>query len=95
MFTVGGTSSLYRFSGEINCTGTSAAAQASLNLKWTDTGSQAQTQTVTDTCTALGSGSIAQLTYTLRAKTGTTITYGVTIANTPTYDVSVTLESLR
>jgi hypothetical protein len=92
MVTVGGTSTLYRFVGEINCTATSAAAQAALNLKWTDTGSQAQTLTVTDTCTALGSGSVADMVHAIRAKTGTTITYGVTITNTPTYDVDVRLE---
>ena len=92
MVTVGGTSTAYRFTGTINCTATSAAAQASLNLKWTDTGSQAQTLTVTDTCTALGSGSVADMVHAIRAKNATAITFGVTIANTPTYDVDVRLE---
>jgi hypothetical protein len=95
MVTVGGTSQLYRFSGEINCTATSAAAQATLNLKWTDTGSQAQTLSVTDTCTALGSGSVSDMIHAIRAKNGTAVTWGVAITNTPTYDADIRLEQMN
>ena len=86
--------SVYRFSGTIDCTTTSAAATASLNLKWTDTSNTAQTLTVTSTCTTLGASSLADMVRAIRAKSGTTITYGVSIANTPTYDVSVRLEAM-
>jgi len=88
------TASMWRFSGTINCTTTSAAATATLNLKYTDTASTAQTVSVTDTCTALVTTGIPQLVQALRAKASTAITWGVTIANTPTYDVSVRLEKM-
>lgn len=84
----------WRFTGSINCTTTSAGATATLNLKYTDTANTAQTVSVTDTCTALVTSGVPQITQSIRAKSGTNITWGVTIANTPTYDVSVTLELL-
>ena len=92
MVTVGGTSTAYRFTGTLNCTTTSAAATASLNLKWTDTSSTAQTLTVTITCTALGASSIADMVHAIRAKNATAITFGVSIVNTPTFDIDVRLE---
>lgn len=94
MFTVGATAALFRLTGTINCTTTSAAAVAQLNIKYTDTGSTAQTVSVSDTCTSLVTTGIPNLVIALRAKASTTITYGVTITNTPTYDVSVRLESM-
>jgi hypothetical protein len=89
------TSQLFRFIGTVNCTTTSAAATATLNLKYTDTGSTAQTVSVTDTCTALVTTGVPNLNVGLRVKAGTNITYGVTIANTPTYDVDVRLEQMN
>jgi hypothetical protein len=89
------TSGSWRFSGDVNCTGSSAAATATLTLSWTDTSNTAQTQTVTATCTTLGSSSLGQITYSFRAKSGTNISWAVSIANTPTYDVDVALESVN
>ena len=94
MFTVGGTTSDFRFSGGTACTTSSAAATATLNLKYTDTSGTAQTVSVTSTCTTLGSASVSQITQSFRAKNATAITFGVTIANTPTYDVFARLEAL-
>jgi len=94
MFTVGGSAAVFRFTGTINCTTTSAAATATLNLKYTDTGSAAQTVSVTDTCTTLVTSGIPNLVLAIRAKAATAITFGVTIVNTPTYDVSVRLEAM-
>jgi hypothetical protein len=85
---------LFRFSGQVDCTTSSAAATATLNLKWTDTSNTAQTLSVTATCTTLGAASLADMVHAIRAKASTAITYGVTIANTPTYDVDVRLETL-
>jgi len=82
---------LYQFVGEINCTTSSASATATLNLKWTDSSNTAQTQSFLSTCTTLGASSVNQTVYPVRAKSGTAITWGVTIANTPTYDVDVRL----
>ena len=86
--------SAWRFTGTINCTTTSAAATATLNLKYTDTGNTAQTVSVTDTCTTLVTSGVPNLITGIRAKASTAITWGVTIANTPTYDVSVRLEKM-
>jgi hypothetical protein len=94
MFTVGSANAAFQFSGTPECTTSSAAATATLNLKWTDVSSTAQTISVTATCTTLGASSIADMIHTFRAKAGTAITYGVTIVNTPTYDVSVRLEQM-
>lgn len=95
LFTVGAATTLFHFSGTVNCTTSSAAATATLNLKYTDSASTAQTVSVTDTCTSLVTSGIPNIDVALRAKTGTVITYGVTIANTPTYDVDVALEQLH
>jgi len=94
MVTVGGTSLAYRFTGQLDCTTSSAAATATLNLKWTDTSTTAQTLSATATCTTLGAASFADLLHFIRAKTGTAITIGVTIVNTPTFDYDVRLETM-
>ncbi len=82
----------YRFNGEINCTTASASATATLNLKYFDTSNTAQTVSATATCTTLGVASVGSINTFFRQINGHSITYGVTIANTPTYDVSVRLE---
>ena len=87
------TSYLYTLLGTINCTTTSASATATLNFKYTDTGSTAQTVSVTDTCTTLITTGVPNINVAARIKAGTTPTWGVTIANTPTYDVDVRMES--
>jgi hypothetical protein len=91
MITVGASSAPYIFNGTIACTTSSAAATATLNLKYTDVSGTSQTVSATATCTSLGAASVAQISQTIYAKNATNITYGVTIANTPTYDVSVSL----
>lgn len=88
----GSNTNVYRLTGTINCTTTSAAAVAQLNIKYTDTANTAQTVSISDTCTALVTTGIPQEVIGIRAKSGTAITYGVAITNTPTYDVSVRLE---
>jgi hypothetical protein len=94
MVTVGGTALSYRFTGNVTCTTSSAAATATLNLKWTDTSTTAQTWTGLATCTTLGTASFADILHFIRAKASTTITIGVTIANTPTFDYDVRLETM-
>ncbi len=86
----------YLFDGWINCTTASAAATATLNIKFTDTGSFAQTfspATALATCTTLGTASIAYFTVPFRAKSSVAVTYGITIANTPTFDYFVRLKT--
>ncbi len=82
----------YRFNGVVNCTAASASATATLNLKYFDTSNTAQTVSATATCTTLGASSVGSINTFFRQINGHSITYGVTIANTPTYDVSVRLE---
>jgi hypothetical protein len=94
MVTVGGTSLAYRFTGEVNCATSVSTATATLNLKWTDTSTTAQEWSVTATCTTLGSASFGDLIHFIRAKTGTAITIGVTVANSPNYDYDVRLETM-
>jgi hypothetical protein len=91
MLTVGSANTDYLFHGTVNCTASSASATATLNLKWTDTSNTAQTLSALATCTTLGTASVNDLDHMIRALAGTTIKYGVTIANTPTYDVGVRL----
>ncbi len=83
---------VYKFDGVINCTVVDATATATLNLKYFDTSNTAQTVSVTATCATLGAASVGSINTLIREITGHSITYGVTIANTPTYDVSVRLE---
>lgn len=91
MLTVGSANAVYLFRGTVPCDSSSASATATLNLKYTDPSNTRETVSATATCTTLGSGSVAYLDNIIRALAGTTITYGVTIANTPTYDVSARL----
>jgi len=86
---------MYRFSGAVACTTSSAAATATLNLKYTDVSNTAQTVSVTATCTTLGAASVASMVQAIRVKSGASITYGVTIANTPTYDLDARLEKMN
>lgn len=87
--------STYRISATLTCTTASAAATATGTIGWTDTSNTAQTATVpVATCTILGASSFSQLTTAFRVKSGTNITYAVAIANTPTYDVVIALETL-
>lgn len=94
MTTVGSVAALYEFKGEINCTTSNATATAILTVGYTDTSNTAQTPSVTAACTTLGTLSVGNLDLLIRAKTNTTITYGVAVANSPTYDVDVRLEQL-
>jgi hypothetical protein len=86
---------MFRFTGCINCTAVSSGAVATLNLKYTDTANVVQTVSVSDTATSLTTTGIPSLVVALRVKAGTSITYGVTITNTPTYDVDVRLEQMN
>lgn len=86
---------LFRISGNIGCTTSSAAATATLTLGWTDTSSTAQSAVPTlATCTTLGSASMTSFTQVIQAKLSTNITYAVAIASTPTYDLRFTIEQL-
>jgi hypothetical protein len=86
---------LFRISGNIGCTTSSAAATATLTLSWTDTSSTVQTAVPTlATCTTLGSASMTSFTQVIQAKLSTNITYAVAIASTPTYDLRFTIEQL-
>jgi hypothetical protein len=86
----------YRVNVSVNCDNSSAAATVNPTISWTDPSNQAQSQSLTSaaTCTALGSGSFGQLAFPFRAKSGTNIQYSTAIANTPTYDISITLEQV-
>jgi hypothetical protein len=86
---------LFRISGNIGCTTSSAAATATLTVAWTDTSSTAQTAVPTAaTCTTLGSASMTSFNQIIQVKLSTNITYAVAIANTPTYDLRLTVEQL-
>jgi hypothetical protein len=86
---------LFRISGNIGCSTSSAAATATLTLSWTDTSSTVQTAVPTAaTCTTLGSASMTSFTQLVQAKLSTNITYAVAIASTPTYDLRFTVEQL-
>lgn len=86
---------LIRINAVVNCITTSAAATATLNMKYTDTSSTVQTVSVTDTCTSLTTSGVPNITATARVKADTDVTYGVTIANTPTYDVDVSVQAAQ
>ena len=85
---------LMRFSGTVNCTATEATSTVTLNVLWTDTSSTAQTLSTTATCAAFGVASVGDLVHTIRVKAGTNVQYSTSIANTPTHDVDVALETL-
>jgi hypothetical protein len=95
LFATGSATTMYRASASIECTTTSAAATVLVSIIYTDDSSTVQTiSSSTAVCTTLGSASNNTLTVPFRAKTGTNIQYSTTIVNTPTYDVSVSLEQL-
>ena len=95
ILTTAAAAQLYRFSGEINCTSSTSTATATLNLKWTDTSNTAQTLSITATCTTLGSSSIADMVHVIRVAAGANVTYGVTVANSPHYDVDLRMEQMN
>ena len=95
VYTVGPLTTLYRVHISVECTTTSAAATVTPAVLYTDTSNTAQTVTGSAaTCTALGASSNTSQDVTFRAKNATAIQYQTTIANTPTYDVSVLVEKL-
>jgi hypothetical protein len=95
VFTVGAQTTLFRVHLSVECTTTSAAATVTPAVLYTDTSGTVQTVTGTAaTCTALGASSNTSQDVTFRAQNATAIQYQTTIANTPTYDVSVTVEQL-
>ena len=95
LFTVGAGTALFRVHLSVECTTTSAAATVTPSVIYTDTSGTVQTVTGTNaTCTALGAASNTSQDVTFRAKNATNIQYQTTIANTPTYDVSVAVEQL-
>jgi len=95
VFTVGGQTTLFRVHLSVECTTTSAAATVTPAVLYTDTSGTVQTVTGTAaTCTALGASSNTSQDVTFRAQNATAIQYQTTIVNTPTYDVSVTVEQL-
>jgi hypothetical protein len=95
LFTTGSATTMYRASASIECTSTSAAATVLVSIIYTDTSNTVQTiASSTAVCTTLGSASNNSLNLSFRAKNATNIQYSTTIVNTPTYDVSVSLEQL-
>lgn len=95
LFTVGPGTVLFRVHVSVQCTTTSAAATVTPAVLYTDTSNTAQTVTGTAAnCAALGAASNTSQDVTFRAKNATAIQYQTTIANTPTYDVSTTVEQL-
>lgn len=95
LFTTGGTTALYRAHVSVECTTTSAAATVTPSILYTDTAGTVQTVTGTAaTCTAANAAANTSQDVTFRAKNATNIQYQTTIANTPTYDISVAVEQL-
>lgn len=95
LFTVGGQTTFFRVHLSVECTTTSAAATVTPAVLYTDTSGTVQTVTGTAaTCTSLGASSNTSQDVTFRAQNATNIQYQTTIANTPTYDISVTVEQL-
>lgn len=92
LLTTGAANTDYLVVATLYCDTTSAAATATLTISYTDVGSQAQTITpAAAACTALGATSFALINSPIAVKTATNITYAVAIANTPTYDVRISL----
>ena len=95
VYTVGTVTALFRVHLSVECTTTSAAATVTPSVLYTDTSNTVQTIAGSAaTCTALGASSNTSQDVTFRAKTATNIQYQTVIANTPTYDVEVTVEQL-
>ena len=90
-----GYSVLMRFSGTVACDSAISTATVALNLIWTDISGTVQTITVTATCTALGAASVADMVHAIRVKGGTSLQYSTSVANSPVYDVDVSLETIQ
>lgn len=88
------TQTLYMVNADVSCNTSSAGATATLTVGWTDESNTAQTAANTATCTTLGASSHASFYQVFTAKSATNITYAVGIANTPTYDVRVSITQL-
>jgi hypothetical protein len=88
--------STYRITATLDCDSSSAAATVNATIRWTDPSNTAQSQSLGSAvvCTTLGSASVGNLITSFRAKANTNITYETSIVNTPTYDLSVALETL-
>lgn len=83
--------STYQVNAVVTCDTTVAAATVTLSVAYTDPSSTAQTVTPSAAaCTALGASSSANVTQTIRAKTGTTITVAAAISGSPNYDIAAT-----
>lgn len=83
--------STYQINAVVTCDTTVAAATVTLSVAYTDPSSTAQTVTPSAAaCTALGASSSANVTQTIRAKTGTTITVAAAISGSPNYDIAAT-----
>jgi hypothetical protein len=95
LYTVGPLTSLFRVHLSVQCTTTSAAATVTPSVLYTDTSGTVQTVTGSAaTCTTLNASSVTSQDVTFRAKNATNIQYQTVIANTPTYDVTATVEQL-
>lgn len=95
LLTVGANNSLFFLQGSVQCDSTSAAATVTVTFSFTDVSNTVQTGTSSAAaCTALGASSFNSIQFTALAKAGTVIQYSTTIANTPTYDVAVSVTRL-
>lgn len=97
LFATGASSAEYRASATVQCTGTSAAATVLISIIYTDTSSTVVTLPSSAAVCTTNTGTGPQdssLSIVFRAKNGTNIQYSTTIVNTPTYDVSVSVEQL-
>ncbi len=81
---------LYRISGGVSCTSSTATATAILAIKYTDPSNTVQTLTLgTATCTTLGVASVSNINQVALIITGTNVQYSVTTANSPNYQARV------
>lgn len=88
--------SLYVVDASLNCDSTSAAATVLITIAYTDISNTAQTvASSVATCTALGASSITSLSTPIQVRSGSTISYTTTIANTPTYDLRIGVTKLQ
>lgn len=91
VYTTGATNAGYIISANVTCATSSATATATLTIGYTDISNTAQTGTAVATCTTLGASSVGSFYLSVSAKASTNITAAVAIANTPTYDVRVSV----
>jgi hypothetical protein len=95
LVTTGASTADYLIVATLYCTTASAAATATITIGYTDTSNTAQTIIPSAAaCTALGASSFALISSPFTAKNATNITYAVAIANTPTFDVRISLYQL-